>query len=135
MIDYPYEKTRTASDLTMSGRKRQNPTCKIILSHAGGTLPFLAKWLAHLSSTLFRKDQVEGGPFGDEIITHAKTFYFDTALAGSANILDALLKWALRDRILFGTGYLYAFESSIEYFTKGLEGDEMNEKGSDLLGE
>lgn len=129
MIDYPYETTRTASDLTMSGRKRKNPTCKIILSHAGGTLPFLAKRLAHLSSTLIRKDQVEGGPFGNEIIADAKTFYFDTALAGSANILDTLLKWALRDLILLRAGYLYAFESSIEHFTKGLEGVEMNQTG------
>jgi 6-methylsalicylate decarboxylase len=128
MIGYTYETTRTASDLTMSGRKCPNPTCKIILSNAGGTLPFLAKRLAHLSSTLFRKDQVEGGPFGDEIITDAKTFYFDTALAGSANILDTLLMWALRDLILFGTGYSYAFESSIEYFTRGVDRDDMNEE-------
>lgn len=44
----------------------------------------------------------------------------------SANILDTLLKWAPRDRILFGTGYSYAFESRIEYFTKGLERYEMD---------
>lgn len=42
IIDYAHETTRTACDLIISGRKRQFPACKIILSHAGGTLPFLA---------------------------------------------------------------------------------------------
>jgi predicted TIM-barrel fold metal-dependent hydrolase len=55
-VDYPYETTRTASDLIMSGWKRQNPNCKIILLHAGCTLPYLAERLAHLSPTIFRKD-------------------------------------------------------------------------------
>lgn len=42
IIDYAHETTRTACDLIISSRKRQFPACKIILSHAGGTLPFLA---------------------------------------------------------------------------------------------
>lgn len=52
LIDYPHESARTASDLVLSGRKRQYPGCKIILSHAGGTLPYIAERLTTLGNTV-----------------------------------------------------------------------------------
>ena len=121
IIDYPHETTRTASDLIMSGRIRECPDCKIILSHAGGTLPYLVERLEQLCTSLFQKSGVKGGPLGEQIMEDAKSFYFDTALAGTANILDTLLKWAPKDKILFGSDFPYAPDSTIEYFTKSLE--------------
>jgi hypothetical protein len=41
MIDYPHETTRTAMDMIMMGTRRKYPVCKVILSHAGGALPYL----------------------------------------------------------------------------------------------
>ena len=56
----------------------------------------------------------------------AKSFYFDTALAGTANVLDTLLKFAPRDRILFGSDFPYAPNSTIEYFTAKLDEYDMS---------
>jgi predicted TIM-barrel fold metal-dependent hydrolase len=39
IIDYPHETTRTAVDLIISDTVRTHQNVKIILSHAGGTLP------------------------------------------------------------------------------------------------
>lgn len=44
----------------------------------------------------------EESPKGEEIVEDAKSFYFDVALSGSANVLDTLLKWAPKERILYG---------------------------------
>lgn len=41
-IDYPVQTTRTAVDLVLTGTFSKRPNLKIILSHAGGALPFLA---------------------------------------------------------------------------------------------
>ena len=128
IIDYPHETTRTACDLIVSGRKRQFPNCKIILSHAGGTLPYQIERLDHLFTSLFEKSHIEGGPLGDQIVEDAKTFYFDTALAGTANVLDTLLKWAPIDMILFGSDFPYAPDKTIEYFTKSLENYGMDDE-------
>ncbi len=105
----------------MSGRIRQCSNCKIILSHAGGTLPYLVEGLERLCTDFFQSSGVKGGPLGQQIMDDAKSFYFDTALAGTANVLDALLKWAPKDRILFGSDFPYAPDSTIEYFTDSLE--------------
>lgn len=43
MIDYPHETTRTAVDLITTDTIRKYKNCKVILSHGGGTLPYLAR--------------------------------------------------------------------------------------------
>ena len=125
IIDYPHETTRTACDLIVSGRKRQFPSCKIILSHAGGTLPFLSWRLMALCSTLFSGLLTEESPRGEQITEDAKSFYFDTALSGSANVLDSLLKWAPKDRVLYGSDFPYATVEA-EWSDKELEEYEMD---------
>ena len=127
IIDFPHETTRAACDLIISGRKRQNPNCKVILSHAGGTLPYLASRVEALCTTLFGTLSVPGAPRGEQIMEDAKSFYFDTALSGTANILDTFLKWAPPDRILFGSDSPYATLEA-EWNTKSLGEYSMKEK-------
>ena len=125
IIDYPHETTRTACDLIISGRKRQFPSCKIILSHAGGTLPFLSWRMMALCSTLFSGLLTEESPREEQITEDAKSFYFDTALSGSKNVLDSLLKWAPAERVLYGSDFPYATVEA-EWSDKELEGYEMD---------
>lgn len=125
LIDYPHETARTASDLILSGRKRQVPQCKIILSHAGGTLLCLAERLAVLTTSLFQQLLEDHSPRGDQIMEDAKSFYFDLALGGSANVLDSILKWAPLDHVLFGSDFPYAV-SEAKYFTGCMESYEMD---------
>ena len=108
IIDYPHETTRTTCDLITSGRKRQHPNCKIILSHAGGTLPYLAWRVEALCTRLFGNLMTEGSPHGDQIVEDTKSFCFDTAPSGTANILDIFLKWAPAERIPYGSDFPYA---------------------------
>ena len=131
IIDYPHETTRTASDLIVSGTKRRFPNCKIILSHAGGTLPYLVGRLQELCTSLFSNIAAKGAPTGPQITEDAKSFYFDTALGGNANILDTLLKWAPADRILYGSDYPYCTTEAVNqdrYFEEYEMSDELREK-------
>ena len=107
LIDFPHETTRTAADLIRTGRKRQYPNCKVILSHAGGNLPYMASRLMALGTYLYGNLIPPGAPRGEEIIHDAKSFYVDTALAGTPNILDTLLNWAHPERILYGSDTPY----------------------------
>ncbi|KAL8826089.1 MAG: hypothetical protein Q9170_007541 [Blastenia crenularia] len=132
LIDYPHESARTASDLVLSGRKRQFPNCKIILSHAGGTLPYIAERLATLGNTIFHGLLEEKSPRGDQVMEDLKSFYFDLAISGSPNVLDTLLKWAPRDRILYGSDFPFAGGLE-EYFDTALEGYDMDTKLRDMV--
>ncbi|KAI4179474.1 MAG: hypothetical protein LQ346_007183 [Caloplaca aetnensis] len=127
LIDYPHESARAASDMVLSGRKRQLPNCAIILSHAGGTLPIISERLVSLSNTVFVGLLNEKSPRGDQILEDLKSFYFDLAISGSANVLDTLLKWAPQDHILYGSDFPFAggVEKSSD---TALEGYEMNDQ-------
>ncbi|KAL8913301.1 MAG: hypothetical protein Q9171_001865 [Xanthocarpia ochracea] len=125
LIDYPHETSRTASDLVLSGRKRQFPNCKVILSHAGGTLPYLADRISVLSETIFAGILDGQSPSaGEQVMEDLKTFYFDLALGGSSTVLDLLLKWAPNDHILYGSDFPFA-GGAAERFNATLEGYQM----------
>lgn len=108
-FDFAHETARTAAHMIVTGMKRKYPNSKIILSHGGGTLPILSERLAMTEANLFSNTLGPESPkTADEIMRDAKSFYFDLALAGTGNVLDMLLKWAPKERLLFGSDYPYA---------------------------
>jgi predicted TIM-barrel fold metal-dependent hydrolase len=116
VIDYPHETTRTAVDLIQSGRVREHKDkVKIILSHAGGTLPYLAKraaligtlGLTHLSR--------------DEILEDVGAFYFDLALSSSKATVEMLLQYTSPDHVLYGSDYPYAPPQGVMGFARELD--------------
>ena len=117
MFDYPHETGRTAMDLIVHDNMRDYPKCKIILSHAGGTLPYLiyrsAGMLPHMPHSIKRTTE--------EIIEEAQQFYFDTAISANPVTLKALFEFAKPDHVLFGTDFPNAPSPAIEHFTEHLE--------------
>jgi predicted TIM-barrel fold metal-dependent hydrolase len=129
-IDYRHETTRCAFDLILSGTKHAFPDCKIILSHGGGTLPFL---LTRAAQLVPRLPPNFGKPIpAEQIVEDAKSFYFDLALSSSPEILDTLLKYFPHERILFGSDMPYAQEGAVLAFNEMLDeyplGDELRRK-------
>ncbi|KAF1353021.1 amidohydrolase family protein [Lizonia empirigonia] len=113
MFDYPHETGRTAMDLITSGRLRQHPGCKVILSHAGGTLPYLI----HRAATMFPFMPHGCKRTREEILDEAKEFYFDTALSSGGPTIKALAEFAKPGHLLFGSDFPNAPEGAILKFT------------------
>lgn len=123
-FNYPHETGKTAIDLITSNMFRDHArNCKIMLSHAGGTLPYLIDRVAGLMP--FAPAQFSSGKGGEEMMTEARSFYYDTALSSSPmhlKALMALLGEEYRDHVLFGTDFPNAPGKAIEYVTEQLEG-------------
>ncbi|KAL9004773.1 MAG: hypothetical protein Q9188_002430, partial [Gyalolechia gomerana] len=86
IIDFPHETTRAALSMIIGDVMRHHHQVKIILSHAGGTLPYMATRIAY---------QAGGSPFlrnrsADDFINEAKQFYFDLALSAFEDPFDLL---------------------------------------------
>ncbi|KAL8826812.1 MAG: hypothetical protein Q9191_003570 [Dirinaria sp. TL-2023a] len=123
MIDYPHETTRTAVDLIMSNTVSNYPNCKIILSHAGGTLPYLATRAAVMIPDYGLTDKG-----AEDFLEDAKSFYYDLALSGNRYTMGLLTEFAREDRILFGSDFPYAPTPTIETHTRLLDACDLNEK-------
>lgn len=100
-IDYPHETTRTAVDLIITNTKRNHPDCMVILSHAGGTLPYLVSRLSTVSRDAAATARVYGKT-SDEIMEDFLSFYFDLALSSSPAVLKMVLELIPHDHLLYG---------------------------------
>jgi predicted TIM-barrel fold metal-dependent hydrolase len=110
-IDYPHETTRAAMDMITTNTKRTYSSCKIILSHAGGSLPYLISRV----STVSKEAPAAAGMFGKsaaEVKEDFRSFYFDLALSSSEAVLRMLLDLVPNDHILYGM--LLEIPSSID---------------------
>ena len=90
LIDYTHETTRTAVDMITSKTLRKYPNVKVILSHAGGSLPYLLQRIGMLAEDL------------DEMHDLFRRFYFDVALSTSDHVLKTLFNIVPHDHILYG---------------------------------
>lgn len=125
-FDYPHETGRTAIDLILSGMLQNHAqNCKIILSHAGGTLPYLIDRTAGMAP--YMPEAMNPGLSRDQILEQARWFFYDTALSSSPMHLRALMALLGSDgksHVIFGSDFPNAPPGGIEYFTAQLEASE-----------
>ncbi|KAJ3569696.1 hypothetical protein NPX13_g5995 [Xylaria arbuscula] len=136
MIDLPHETTRAACDLITSGIMRTHRNVKIILSHAGGTLPYIAlrpaamlPYMPMKSASTYR--DMSGPEVTQAFIEDAKRFYFDTALSADPLQLRLLSEFAKPGHVLFGSDLPYAPMPAIRHMNSLL--DEYEEKNPDSI--
>ncbi|KAJ5889338.1 hypothetical protein N7504_010148 [Penicillium tannophilum] len=128
-LDYPHETTRSAMDMIISGTKAKYADCKVILSHAGGALPYLITRVAtpmRKAPNLVAEHRM--GTNYQQIMDDFRSFYFDLALSSSPHVLDMALKMIPHDHILYGSDFPYAPITAYPAFLEDLEGYDMSEE-------
>lgn len=113
-VDFLLDTTRAAANLVLHDVPRRFPHLRIILSHAGGFLPYAAHRIA-----LTLADQAGRDP--RDVLADLASFYFDTALSASPTVLPSLLAFARPDHILFGSDWPFAPAPVVGYFTNHLD--------------
>ncbi|KAL3444393.1 hypothetical protein BJX65DRAFT_319998 [Aspergillus insuetus] len=133
-IDYPHETTRTAMDMIVNGTRQKYPSCKVILSHAGGALPYLISRVTvpMCKAPDFAVSHRMGTTHGKSMEAF-RSFHFDLALSSSPQVLDMLLKLVPHDHILFGSDFPYAPVTAYPAFLEELEGYEMTKDLRDMI--
>ena len=114
IIEAPFETTRVATYWLYSGNAEKYPKIRFILSHGGGTVPYLANRIA-LAAYLKENNKpkivrslydfvIKGKPVtGLKLL---KGMYYDTAITYSPAALGALKKFAGTKRIVYGSDFV-----------------------------
>jgi len=112
--DFLLDTTRASYRLVRNGIVRRYPSVRIILSHAGGFVPYASHRLA-----IAITGDTQRPP--SEVLEDFASFYFDTALSGSPAALPSLLAFAKPGHVLFGSDWPYAPPIAVSFFTGQLD--------------
>jgi len=121
MLEFIFDTTRAVANLLFTGTLKRYPHMRIILSHAGGTIPFVANRMIVNSDVVmafFKKVQAgQVAPPSPEMIEQLtrenreeafrqlRGLYYDTALSANAHVLRALQFLVPTSQLLLGTDY------------------------------
>jgi aminocarboxymuconate-semialdehyde decarboxylase len=107
VVAWPTEVTIAATRLIFSGVMERHPALNLVLSHGGGTLPYLGGRL----DLAYHAPKHEANPACRANITkppshYLRQFYYDTCV-GSPASLNFLIELVGADRVMFGTDFPY----------------------------
>ncbi|WPB07497.1 uncharacterized protein RHO25_012158 [Cercospora beticola] len=107
-------------DMLFSGTRRKFPDCSVILSHAGGTLPYLISRVATpLSVANPTVRNAATGLTHEQIMQDFRSFHFDLALSTAPAVVKTLLETGVpHEKILYGSDFPYARPPAYPAFLK-----------------
>ena len=111
LIEAPFDTTRAVTNMMYNGLLDRYPNIRYILSHGGGTIPYIAWRLASIEYgqdnkrtpliRTFYDFLVKGEP--SKGLKHLRNMYFDTANVSGDYAVKTLQAFAGPDHIVFGT--------------------------------
>jgi 6-methylsalicylate decarboxylase len=120
LFEVVHDTTRAVANLVYTGVIKKYPKIKFILSHAGGTVPYLAFRLS-LPEYYFMGKIVKYFQFPEGVISYLQTFYYDTALAASPYNFKSLRELVDDSHILFGSDNPFANAVVVKNTVEGIE--------------
>jgi len=107
-IEFGTDTTRAIARFVFGGAAARYPDVKVIWSHAGGTMPFLAERFE-----LMAKGPQYAAKFPQGFAASARKFFYDTAQSSNAIAMSGIKGLVGASRIVFGTDY--PFRSAVEH--------------------
>ena len=129
MMEYVFDTTRAAVNLVFSGAIERFPRIRFVLAHAGGLMPYFA-WRLSVSP-MIDKRLAQMSP--DEVYERLRRFWYDNALAPTAETLECLDRVAKPSQIVFGSDWPFANARVIEEAVKTYEGIAMPRSRRDAI--
>jgi len=115
MIEFVFDTTRAVANLIYSGTLERYPDISFILSHAGGTIPYIAWRLAQGRTIPALHEKAPQGA-----IAYLKRLYYDTAMSATPYALSSLGELVDPSHVLFGSDSPFLPEPLVEASIRGL---------------
>ena len=103
VAEFTFDTTRAITNMLYSGTLERFPSIRYIVSHAGGTIPYLA-W--RISGASYLPELRDRAPKTDALALLQK-LYYDTALSSSEYVFAALREFVPTSHIMFGSDFPY----------------------------
>jgi len=104
VMDAPFDTTRASFSLICSGVMECYPDITFILSHGGGTLPYISYRLGKMAPSVWKSFNQDAPKGFDEYLGR---FYYDSAIV-SPNTFPYLVRQVDASHVIVGTDYPFA---------------------------
>lgn len=130
VVEWPFDTSRAAIDLMYSGTIKRCPDIKIILAHAGGALPMVARRVEEMAFVYSQKAPPtaatpNAGPMAkqgmDDTIASIAKFYYDLAISAHDNAIGALREVSDMNHVLFACDWPFAPDPAVRMNVAGFE--------------
>jgi predicted TIM-barrel fold metal-dependent hydrolase len=111
LIEFVFDTTRAVTHLVLSGTLERCSDLRLIVPHAGGTIPFLADRIDLIASR-FVPGATERAPAG--VKTYFRRLYYELAISTSPHAVASVLQLADPDHVLFGSDFPALFEEEVQ---------------------
>jgi predicted TIM-barrel fold metal-dependent hydrolase len=118
MMEYVFDTTRAAVNLAFSGAIERFPRIRFVLAHASGLMPYFA-WRLSVSPMIDKRlEQVSPA----QVYQRLRRFWYDNALAPTAETFECLKGVAPAGQIVFGSDWPFANSGVIAEAVRTYEG-------------
>jgi predicted TIM-barrel fold metal-dependent hydrolase len=130
LLEFVFDTTRAVANLVVSGTLQRHPNVRLILAHAGGTVPYLHDRILDRAPILARVRQPPP-PTSEELVRmmadgladsrrQLQSLFYDITLAANDTVLGCLRDLVHSTQILLGTDYPIAQEIGVTTTLGGL---------------
>jgi hypothetical protein len=115
-----FDSTRMATNMVLSGAKKKFSDVRLICTHGGGTIPYVASRISILEP-LFGAGPNRPTLGGEEVLAGLSTFYFDLTASTAAASLDAIRYLVPPSQLMLGFDFPMMPSSTIPAALKKFE--------------
>ncbi len=126
LIEFVFDTTRAVTHLVLSGTLERCPDLRLIVPHAGGTIPFLADRIALIASR-FVPGAADRAPAG--VKAYFRKLYYELAISASPHAVASVLQLADPEHILFGSDFPALFEEDVQSLIQALASNPLLQPG------
>jgi predicted TIM-barrel fold metal-dependent hydrolase len=101
ILEFMFDSTRMATNMILSGAKKRFGDIRMICTHGGGTVPYLASRIGILEP-VFGAGPNRAVLSGEEVLSGLSTFYFDLTASTAAASLDAIRHLVPASQLMLG---------------------------------
>lgn len=116
LYEFTFDTTRMVANLLYSGTLDRHSNLRVIISHAGGAVPYLAQRLTYAAT--INPNLAPRNP--EDLMGSLRRLYYDTAMSANPHTLSALSSLIAPDHILFGSDYPFMPESTTAETVEGV---------------
>jgi predicted TIM-barrel fold metal-dependent hydrolase len=101
ILEFMFDSTRMVTNMVLSGAKARFPRMRVISTHGGGTIPYLASRISILEPQ-FGAGAARPTLSADQVLKQLATFYFDLTASTAAASLDAIRRLVPASQLMLG---------------------------------